>query len=138
MAAIGLAACPPGMPGGWGFVHDQELVGPYKLVAVDSREQMVVCRALEGGNCAGDGLPGPTVFAAGGDDRYLVIARHPTDFAEPVNKAITEYYYAERSANEGEQRSRPTVHGPLDKAQFDAEARRLGLPGFSIVFKDLE
>ena len=134
LAAVLLAAC----PGGFGFVHDQPLIGPYRLVAVDDREDVVLCRGLEGGNCAGDGLPGPTIFAAGGDDRFLVMARHPTKFPEPMNRAVAEYYYAERSADEGEPGSRPTVHGPFDEAGFDEETRRLGLPGFSVVFEDLK
>lgn len=107
-------------------------------MAVDYREQMIVCRSLEGGNCTGDGLPDQTVFAAGADDRYLVIARHPSVFAEPMNKAVTEYYFAERSANEGDPRSRPKLYGPYDKAEFDEAAQRLGLPAFSIVFDDLK
>ena len=134
LSAVLLAAC----PGGFGFVHDQPLIGPYRLVAVDARDDMMLCRGLEGGGCVGDGLPGPTVFAAGGDDRYLVIARHPTDFAEPTNRAVTEYYYAARSADEGDLGSRPKVHGPFDEAEFDEESRRLGLPGFSVVFEDLK
>lgn len=134
LSTILLAAC----PGGFGFVHDQKLAGPYRLVAVDDREDMVVCRGMESGSCAGDGLPGPTVFAAGADRRYLVIARHPTTFPEPMDKAHTEYFYAERSANEGDQRSRPVVHGPFDKAQFELEVRRLSLPEFSVVFEDLK
>jgi len=138
IAAIGLAACPPGMPGGWGFVHDQELVGPYKLVAVDVREQMVLCRALEGGNCAGDNLPEPTIFAAGGDDRFVVLARHPTAVGERMNRGVAEFYYLERSASETDPRFRAEVLGPFDRDQFEAEKRRLGLPAFSVVFEDLE
>lgn len=55
-----------------------------------------------------------------------------------MNKAVTEYYFAERSANEGDPRSRPKLYGPYDKAEFDEAAQRLGLPAFSIVFDDLK
>lgn len=134
LSTILLAAC----PGGFGFVHDQKLAGPYRLVAVDDREDMVLCRGLESGSCAGDGLPGPTVFAAGASSRYLVIARHPTHFPDPMNKAQTEYFYAERGTNEGRPGSRPVVHGPFDKAAFESETQRLGLPEFSVVFEDLK
>lgn len=98
---------------------------------------MVVCRSLEGGDCVGDGLPGRTVFAAGADDRYLVIARHPSTFGEPLNRSVTEYYVVERSANEADPRSRPTVLGPYDRPAFEEKARELSLPEFSIVFDDL-
>lgn len=138
--ALGLVAALPlfwSCIGGWGFVHDQPLAGPYRLVAVDAREDMGVCRSLEGGNCSGDGLPDRTVFAAGANDRYLVIARHPSVFGEPLNKAVTEYYVVERSADESQPGSRPTVQGPFDQPEFDEKARELALPGFTIVFDDL-
>jgi len=134
LSAVLLAAC----PGGFGYVHVQPLTGPYRLVAVDSREDMMLCRGLGKSDCMGDGLPGPTIFAAGADARYLVIGRHPTKFGEPLNRADTEYYYAERSADEADLGSRPTVHGPFDRTQFDAEAGRLALPEFSVVFEDLK
>ncbi len=121
----------------FGFVHDQPLSGPYRLVAVDTREDMTVCRSLEGGDCLGDGLPGRTVFAAGANDRYLVIARHPSVFGEPMNKAVTEYYVVERSPDEADPASRPEVFGPFDQAEFDARVRELSLPEFTIVFDDL-
>lgn len=132
--ALGLSSC---LFEAFGFAHDQPLAGPYRLVAVDEREQMIVCRSLEGGDCVGDGLPGRTVFAAGSDDRYLVIARHPSAFGEPLNKAVTEYYVVERSPDEADLRSRPEVLGPFDQAEFDERVRQLSLPAFTIVFDDL-
>lgn len=138
--ALGLAVALPllwSCIGGWGFVHDQPLAGPYRLVAVDTREDMTVCRSLEGGDCLGDGLPGRTVFAAGADDRHLVIARHPSVFGKPMNKAVTEYYVVERSPDEADPASRPEVFGPFDQAEFDARVRELSLPEFTIVFDDL-
>ncbi|MGZ6016133.1 MAG: hypothetical protein ACXWKM_10350, partial [Phenylobacterium sp.] len=59
-----------------GFVHDERLADEYRLVAVDIPEDMEACRRLPGNShdCVADGLPGPTVFAAGADRRFLVIA----------------------------------------------------------------
>lgn len=132
--SAGLAGC----LGGWGFAHDQPLIGPYRLVAVDVREDMIVCRGLASGDCVGDGLPGATVFAAGGNERYLVIARHPREFPQPADRTVTEYYFAERSADEGQPGARPTVHGPFDRTAFAAQRRRLGLPSFTVLFEDLK
>ena len=132
--SAGLAGC----LGGWGFVHDQPLIGPYRLVAVDAREDMIVCRGLANGDCVGDGLPGATVFAAGGSERYLVIARHPSTFPHPPDRTVTEYYFAERNADEGQPGARPTVHGPFEQAEFEAQRRRLDLPPFTVVFEDLK
>jgi hypothetical protein len=132
--ALGLSSC---IFEAFGFAHDQPLAGPYRLVAVDEREQMIVCRSLEGGDCVGDGLPGRTVFAAGADERYLVIARHPSVFAEPLNRSVTEYYVVERSPDEADLRSRPEVLGPFDQEEFEERVRQLSLPEFTIVFDDL-
>lgn len=132
--AVGLSSC---IFEAFGFAHDQKLVGPYRLVAVDGREEMALCRSLEGGDCLGHGLPGRTVFAAGADDRYVVIARHPSAFGEPLNKAVTEYYVVERSPDEADLRFRPEVLGPFDQAEFDERVSQLSLPEFTIVFDDL-
>ena len=68
---------------GGGFVRDEVLVGPYRLVAVDLPEDMMLCRSLaKDGTCVGDGLPAPTVFQVGYNDKYLAAARHPRMWGE--------------------------------------------------------
>ena len=111
------------------------LDGPYELSAVDTREDMSLRICREG--CAGDGLPGPTVYAAGFNARYVAFARHPrTD--RGVNRAITEYYYIIRTPNEARGVTPKTLKGPFTQARFDEEKQRLGLPEFSVVLRDLE
>ena len=58
-----------------GFVHDEHLVGPYRLVAVDSLDDMGICYDLGSGNCLGRITE--TVFAAGWDTLFIVAKRHP-------------------------------------------------------------
>jgi len=70
---------------GCGFVHDEKIDGPYRLVAVDSESQMSVCYGL-GSNCVGR-IP-ETVFAVGSDAKYVVAARHPAN-----DRTKTEFYY---------------------------------------------
>ena len=134
LACVLLAAC----PGGWGFVHDEPLAGPYRLVAVDSRDQMIVCLSLEGGSCAGDGLPDQTVFAAGADERFIVIARHPTGPFDVRQPGIVEYYFWKRDPDEAQSGFRPDVRGPYDADAFEQEKARLMLPAFSVTFEDLQ
>ncbi|MDI6624497.1 MAG: hypothetical protein QME55_07190 [Brevundimonas sp.] len=129
-----LAAC----LGGWGFVHDEPLAGPYRLVAVVARDQMIVCRSLEGGGCSGDGLPDQTVFAAGADERFIVIARHPSGPFEVRQPGVTEYYFWKRDPDEAQSRFRPDVRGPYDGVAFEREKARLVLPSFSVIFEDLQ
>ncbi|WP_337186822.1 hypothetical protein [Phenylobacterium sp.] len=119
--------------GGCGFVYDQKIDEAYRLVAVDVLEQAMVCRSLTGGNCSGDGLPGPTVFAAGADDRYLVMARHPAGYPAGyggIDRSVTEYFYVTRHRGDPPVGVGDVV-GPLTRSEFEAEAQRLRLPPFS-------
>ncbi|HYC75677.1 hypothetical protein [Brevundimonas sp.] len=133
-AALLLAGC-----FGGGFLHDQHLDGPWRLVAVDAWEDMTLCRRLEQSACAGDMLHGPTVFAAGIDERYVVYARHPRTFPNGLERHVTEFHYVIRTPDD----DRPgglkaeNIKGPFDEAAFEAERRRLGLPAFTGVFEDL-
>ena len=50
---------------GNGFVWDEVLDGPYRLVAIDISEDMSLCRSVDtSGTCVGGGLPDATVFQA--------------------------------------------------------------------------
>jgi len=134
LAAVALAGCWP-LP--QGFVHDETVAGPYRLVAVDSMEQMLLCRSFEGSNdCMGDGLPGETIFAAGADDRHLVLARHPREWPSPPDRRVTEYYYIVRAPDEARNGPR-AVRGPFTAEQFGREKVRLHLPEFSRTFEEL-
>ncbi len=124
--ALSVSAC--------GFVHDETLVGRYKLVAVDIEKDMVLCWGLDNGSC--DGLVGPTVFEAGFNDKYVVAARHPSE----SNKLIVEYYYVVRDSrmehfDDGS--FKLIVKGPFDTGQFSAEKSKLHLPEFELVFSEL-
>jgi len=122
---------------GFGFVHDETLVGRYKLVAVDTDEQMSLCWSLDSGNCVGDGLPGPTVFAAGFDDKYVVAAVHPHE----SNRSITQYFYVirdkrnEDSDDSGLSHSR--IRGPFSPKDYEIEKARLKLPEFTRIIESL-
>ena len=136
-SALALAACLPfASP-----VHDEALVGPYRLFAADADEQMSICRSVPGSDdCFGDGLPGPTIFAAGGDDRYLVAARHPYGAFDDqsMNRGVTEYYYIERLPGDGGAgTANDRTIGPLTGRQFLHARAKLGLPPFTRLFDEL-
>jgi hypothetical protein len=122
-----------------GFVHDETLVGPYRLVAVDSDDQMMICWTVPNthGDCLGDDLPANTVYAAGFDKRYVVAAGHPPVFGKPRDKSVTYYYYVVRSPDEWNKFPYGRIKGPLNKAQFETDKAALHLPEFSRVFDDL-
>ena len=128
-AGLALLLCVAGC--GSGFVRDCLLDGPYRLVAVDLPEDMILCRSIgTTGDCVGVG-PGATIFQAGYNANYIVLARPPREWPKQANRSISEFYYVIRSSKEA-------VVGPMDKLEYDREKQRLGLPDFSRVFDDLK
>ena len=106
---------------GCGFVANERIDGPYRLVAVDVMEQMNVCYRLGDGNCI-ERIP-QTVFAVGWDNSYIVAARHPEN-----DKSKVEYFYIDRAVD-GLHVDPPTaVKGPFDSYSFEQERQRLALP----------
>jgi len=114
LIAASIAAC--------GFVHDQTIDGPYRLVAIDVDEQMDVCYSIQDA-CVG--RIGETVFAVGHDGAYIVAARHPAN-----NRKVTEYFYLIRSMDGPAVDPSVSVRGPFDASKFEAERVRLRLPTF--------
>jgi hypothetical protein len=99
---------------------------------------MALCRSIgTKGDCVGDGLPEPTIFQAGINANYIVVARHPR-WTTPANRSISEFYYVIRTSNEWDLAKRVSVIGPLDELEFNEEKKKLRLPEFSIVFDDLK
>src|SRR5258706_11123606 len=106
---------------GCGFVANEDIDGPYRLVAVDVMDQMNVCYGLGDGNCI-ERIP-RTVFAVGWDNSYIVAARHPEN-----DKSKVEYFYIDRAVD-GLHVDPPTaVKGPFDSYSFEQERQRLALP----------
>ena len=122
-----------------GFVHDEVLDGPYRLVAIDISEDMLLCRTIgNSGDCVGDGLPKPTVFQAGWNAQYIVVARHPRQGQGAPNRPVSEFYYIQRKAGEENVLTRVSVVGPLTEGEYQEEKSRLQLPEFSRIFDDLK
>lgn len=122
-----------------GFVQDEAIDGPYRLVAIDTDEDMTLCRSVgTDGSCVGDGLPEPTVFQAGANAHYIVFARHPWKWGKPPDRSVTEFYYISRKPNEWDVAVRVSVSGPFTESEYQEEKRRLQLPEFSKVFANLK
>ena len=121
----------------WSIGQDETLDGPYRLSTIDVDEDMSICWSGPDGICIGDGLPGPTVFAAGYNKDYLVAAVHPTKFPGPMDRSITQYYYVTRSPDEAQKLPYSGIKGPFDQATYNREKARLHLPEFTRVFENL-
>lgn len=120
-----------------GFVYDEPLDGPYRLNAVDVDEDMSICWSAPNGDCVGDGLPGPTVFAVGYNKSYVVAAVHPRQFGDSSNRTVTQYYYVVRSSNESQKLPYSGIKGPFDEDAYNVEKGRLHLPEFTRTFDNL-
>ena len=129
-----------------GFAYDEHLVGPYRLNAIDTMDQMAIVWEIPGGGLVGDGLPGPTVFAAGFDSRVLVAAVHPPVCPEPgeecvhpgIRRDVTEFWVVIRQPDEAEHLPYSGIRGSFTADRFEALKRRHGLPDFSVRFPELE
>jgi hypothetical protein len=136
-ASLALVLCAAGCDAG--FVRDVPLDGPYRLVAVDVPEDMTLCRSVgTKGDCVGDGLPKATIFQAGADANFIVLARHPRRWPDAADRSISEFYYVVRSPGEADVVKPIAVVGPMDEFEYDREKQKLRLPEFSKVFDDLK
>jgi hypothetical protein len=116
---------------GCGFVHDEEITGPYRLVAVDISEEMMVCFGLENGDCVGR-IP-ETVFSVGWNKRFIVAKQHPQG-----NRAITNYFVLDMTLDNKLADPSTSVIGPLSISEFEVKAGVLGLPSFRKTIRSLQ
>jgi hypothetical protein len=127
-ATLTLASCGP--------IRNDTIDGPYRLVAVDILEDMIVCYELQEG-CSGR-VP-ETVFSVGFNENYVVAARHPHKFGDEVlNRLNTEYYYIIRGADGPNVDPLTSVRGPFNEIDFQRERQRLNLPNFTTEISSLK
>lgn len=110
-----------------GFYYDEHLNGPYYLTAINDLDEMALY--YEDSNAR----IGPTVFAAGWSEDYIVVKRYPY-----VEKTVTEYYYLIRALDHGQADGHGSVRGPFSETEFMKEKERLNLPGFSTEIEALK
>ena len=103
--------------------------GSYRLIAIDTRGQMEL---IDTNDKSWEGI-GSTVFSIGADDKFIVVAQHPSTSAfGEFDRSITRYFIVERADK------KKGVRGPLSKEEFDRLAASLLLPKFSKTFDDLK
>jgi hypothetical protein len=106
-------ACLAGCLGG-GVFYKETLTGRFAFWAVDGlADNSLVEESQDRMSCRV--LVGPTVFAAGFDERFIIVARHPQ-----ADRTRTEYFVI--SIAEG------IVHGPASSESFPALRNNLGVP----------
>lgn len=110
----------------------------YMLLEIDSRSQMSLSFDLQDGTSLG--LVGPTVFAVGSNEKFIVLKQHPArdHFASSFDRTVTNYFVVQRTSSPDFKERRKGVVGPLSREEFDKLALKLALPSFSETFADLE
>ena len=109
--------------------------GKYMLVAIDSSSQMSLSVDLNNGGALG--IVGPTVFAVGANEKFIVLKQHPSE-GYGYDRSLTNYFIVKRNSTPASMADENSVQGPLTKDQFDKLSKQLSLPAFSKTFKDLE
>ena len=108
----------------------------YSLVALDSPAEMNLSYYDEGYYSE---LVGPTVYAIGANEQYLVLKQHPFQKApSSANRGITNYYIIMRTPSSDFEVRQKGVRGPLTQDEFDKLSTTLSLPKFSKTFRELE
>ena len=109
----------------------------YVAIEIDSPEQMSL--SFDTGNGSTSGLVGPTVFAVGANDRYIVVKQHPAkDALSAGDRSRTNYFYIERTDSSDLRERQRRVTGPLSEREFQERAAALKLPSFQRVFHDVQ
>jgi hypothetical protein len=110
--------------------------GDYELIAVDVKGQMTLSIDLHNGGAIG--IVGPTVFALGADDRYIVVKQHPAkDGFGHFDRGVTNYFVVTRVAG-SEADQEKAVRGPLSADEFNRLLASAYLPPFTKTFPDLD
>jgi hypothetical protein len=120
--------------------HDEKVDGPYRLVATDTMDDMMLCWSDGSDIC--EGIVQDKVIAAGANERFVVAAREVNlePFGKPPRYARNlEYYYMVRTRDEAVHSPQgKNLIGPLTKSQFAQAKRQLNLPDFSREFEKLD
>lgn len=116
---------------GCGFVHDEHITGPYRLIAVDVDNQMSISYDLGDGSAVG--RINETVFAFGFDERFIVAKQHPNG-----DRSVTNFFYLDMTKDSKYADPTDSVTGPLTEKEFESEAKLLNLPKFSRILTALE
>ena len=111
--------------------------GDYELVGIDAKGQMILAVNLHDGGSIGI-VVGPTVFALGADDHYIVVKQHPAkDSFGNFDQSVTHYFIVTRISGTPEEKEKG-VRGPLAKNEIDRLAVSNFRPRFTKTFRDLE
>jgi len=122
-----------------GSIDKEHIIGNYYLTAVDYVDEgKDLSYNLGSGNFVG--VVGPTVFAVGYNEEYIIAKQHPREFPSLHDKSTINYFIVPIN-NKVHQSPDENKIGPLTELEFIEKRKELGIPEdltFTKVFKDLE
>jgi len=115
-----------------GFVIQEHIVDKYYLQATDIGEQLCLAYCPDGNGCFP--IIPETVFAAGYNEKYIIVKQHPNN-----NRSITNYFIL-TFAEAKERAGKDCLFIPLTLEEFEKQQKLLHLENvkFTTVFKELE
>jgi hypothetical protein len=123
---------------GYGLAYEEHITGIYYLTAADSEEDISLsCLQGKGFYCD---IISSTVYAVGHNNDFIIAKQHPHQFAEPIDKSVTNYYIIPLK-NKVSEFPYDNKIGPLTLEQFNKKRKELNMPKgliFTIVFEDLK
>ena len=113
-------------------LKNEHIIGRYYFVAVDARENMSLGYSVNDDNSSFVDVVGETVFAAGYDDKYIIVKQHPEN-----NRSVTNYYIVPiyKDFNYSPEKG---VIGALTLEQFNEKRKELNIDDSVMFSKEIE
>ena len=115
-----------------GLAYKEQIQDYYYLIATDDEKYMSIAYNDYGGSAYLNIIPS-TVFAVGYNENFIIAKRHPSQFSEPINKNITNYYIIPIKNNPNN-----NAIGPLSLEQFYEKRKELNVPDSVKFTKEFE
>jgi len=104
------------------------LFGNYYLLALDVDEQLSLCYHDSSDENNYGTIIGPTVFAIGYNDSFIIIMQHPQDSSVLVSKKKVNYFILPLKQGFNWKTMNGLI-GPFTMNQFKSKRKELGIPG---------
>jgi hypothetical protein len=113
-------------------LYHEDLIGPYRLSAIDLSEQMSICYAADDQDTCHERIS-ETVFSVGWNERFIVAKQHPSN-----DKSVTNYFILDMSKDKKNLNASVSVMGPFSESEYKKQSLSMVLPKFSRTMDDLK
>jgi len=123
-----------------GLAIKEEITKNYYFIAVDIREDCALSYHEPSDASNYGTVIEATVFAAGYNDKYMIVKQHPRTFPNQPDKKITNYYILPLK-KEMNWRTKNGLIGPLTQEEFTEKRKELNISDsltFTKVIEELE